>query len=335
MNILLTGGTGYIGSHLATKLLQQGHQVILYDNLSNSFADIPKKINQISNLSPIFVKGDMLDASLLKETMLHYQIELVFHLAAAKSLFDSLQFPLQYYQNNLVGSLNLFQIMSELKIYKLIFSSSSSVYAAQMKLPIEEEALKDPISPYGKSKYFIEQILLDLIKTDFKWQIYILRYFNVAGAHPSGLLGEIPSQFPSNILPNILSVASQHIPYLNIYGDDYPTLDGTTVRDYIHIMDLVEAHILAMAHLGWERLQVCNLGSSKGYSILQLIDIFTKVTGITIPYRINARRYGDAPFSLANIDRAKVDLGFEVKQSIEDICRSAWNFQMQQTHIKT
>lgn len=327
MNILLTGGTGYIGSHLATALLQQGHQVVLYDNLSNSHAGIISKIQQLTGLAPVFVKGDILNKSLLKNTLKAYHIELVFHLAASKSLADSVRFPLAYYQNNLVGSLNLFHVMSELKIYKLIYSSSSSVYGADVSIPIEENAHKDPISPYGKSKYFIEQIILDLIKTSPEWQVFVLRYFNVAGAHDSGQLGEMPSDFPSNILPNILGVARKQYPFLNIFGADYPTIDGTTVRDYIHIMDLVEAHLLAMNHLGWEPLQTLNLGTGKGQSLLELVSIFSKVTGITIPYRVFGRRAGDVALSIANVDKAKVCLGWQPKHSIEDICESAWRFK--------
>lgn len=325
MNILITGGMGYIGSHLVVELMNQDHEVVIIDNLVNSHIDVLAKITQITGRTPIFIQDTLAHKPVLKQIMKTYRIELVCHLAALKALSDSVHYPLQYYRNNLVGTLNLIEVMQELNVYKLLFSSSSSVYGSESKIPISETQVLDPISPYGRTKFFIEQILADLVRNS-AWQIMVLRYFNVAGAHPSGLIGEEPSDFPSNIIPNMLGVLHKTYPFLSIYGGDYPTLDGTSVRDYIHIQDLVDAHIAAIAHLGWSPLEIYNLGAGKGYSIFELLKLFESITHKTIPYRLFSRRPGDVPQSIANIDKAKVKLAWTPQYSISDICESAWQF---------
>ncbi len=328
MNILLTGGAGYLGSHTAFVLIEDGHDVVLFDNFSNSDPYILKSLKKISKKKFTFIKGDIRDTKLLSATLSEYKIEAVIHFAGLKAVGESVQDPVHYYDNNVGGSLSLIKAMQENAIKKIIFSSSATVYGDPQYLPYDEDHPTKPINPYGRTKFFIEEILHDVSSSDSEWSVAVLRYFNPVGAHESGLIGESPKNHPNNLMPFIVKVALGELKTLKVFGGDYETRDGTGERDYIHVMDLAEGHLAALdflkEHKGWHAI---NLGSGQCTSVLELIHAFEKTNQKKISYEIVARREGDLPAYYAKSDFAKKNLHWEAKRSIELMCESAWKFK--------
>lgn len=328
MNILITGGTGYIGSHTAVVLSQLGHNVVLLDNLSNSSEHVLDRLFQISGKRLPLVKGDIRDTSLVKDSLSSYDINVVFHFAGLKAVGESVSKPLSYYANNVQGTLSLLEAMQASTIKKLVFSSSATVYGHPQYLPLDEIHPTSATNPYGRTKLQIEEILHDLAASDPEWRIACLRYFNPVGAHESGLIGESPSSIPNNLMPYIAQVAAGERGELNIFGDDYPTPDGTGIRDYIHVMDLAEGHVASLGFLnkttGWHAI---NLGTGKGYSVLEMVRAFEAASGCKVPYRVASRRAGDVAECYAKPEKASEVLRWTVKRSLDDMCASTWKFQ--------
>ena len=333
MNVLLTGGMGYIGSHTALRLIEQGHQVTIFDNLTNSNASVLNSIQSISLTKPNFVQGDILDTAIVENTLNKFKINAVIHLAGLKAVGESVLTPLSYYKNNVQGTISLLDAMLSCNIGTLVFSSSATVYGAPTHLPITEEHPTDPNNPYGRTKLYIEKILMDTAQSNKDWNVINLRYFNPVGSHPSGLIGDSPNGIPNNLMPYINQVASKLRPFLNIFGDDYSTPDGTGVRDYIHIEDLSDAHLDA---LNWihdlqkdttTNVSTFNIGTGLGYSVLDIIKAYEKINNLEIPYRITSRRKGDIASSYADPTKANSVLGWKASRTLEDMCYSAWNFQ--------
>ena len=333
MNVLLTGGMGYIGSHTALRLIEQGHQVTIFDNLTNSNASVLNSIQSISLTKPNFVQGDILDTAIVENTLNKFKINAVIHLAGLKAVGESVLTPLSYYKNNVQGTISLLDAMLSCNIGTLVFSSSATVYGAPTHLPITEEHPTDPNNPYGRTKLYIEKILMDTAQSNKDWNVINLRYFNPVGSHPSGLIGDSPNGIPNNLMPYINQVASKLRPFLNIFGDDYITPDGTGVRDYIHIEDLSDAHLDA---LNWihdlqkdttTNVSTFNIGTGLGYSVLDIIKAYEKINNLEIPYRITSRRKGDIASSYADPTKANSVLGWKASRTLEDMCYSAWNFQ--------
>ena len=327
--ILVTGGTGYIGSHTTIELINNGYEVVIIDNLSNSKIEVLNRINKITGKSPKFYQGDIRDKVLLNKIFKENDIECVIHFAGLKAVGESVSKPLEYYENNVYGTLILLEAMRENNVKNIIFSSSATVYGDQKKQPIKETAkLKEPTNPYGKTKSMIELILKDIYRADKEWNIVLLRYFNPIGAHKSGLIGEDPNGIPNNLMPYITQVAIKKRPQLNVFGNDYKTLDGTGVRDYIHVCDLAIGHVLALKRIKKNKgLDIYNLGTGKGYSVLEVVNAFMKVNNVEIPYVIAPRRSGDIDVCYANSNKAYKELGFKCKYDIEDMCRDSWNWQ--------
>ena len=330
VNVLLTGGTGYIASHAAVVLMQMGHQVVLYDNLSNSSDGVLTKLTQITNTHIPFVQGDVRDTPLLSATLSKHNIDAVIHFAGLKAVGESVEKPVDYYANNVQGTISLLQAMHAHNLKTLVFSSSATVYGQPQYLPLDENHPTHAINPYGRSKLHIEEMLSDVAASDATWRIACLRYFNPVGAHESGLIGENPNCVPNNLMPYIAQVAAGQRQALNIFGDDYPTPDGTGVRDYIHVMDLAEGHAAALNFLshtfGWHAI---NLGTGKGYSVLEMVQTFEKASGREVPYKVVARRAGDAAQCYANQQKAADLLGWGATRSLDDMCESTWRFQHQ------
>ena len=326
MKILVTGGTGYIGSHTCVELLKNNYEVVIVDNLSNSSIDVVDKIEKITNKTVKFYKADILDENELDKIFKENEIDAVIHFAALKAVGESVQKPLEYYTNNVYGSLVLFKVMKKHSCYKIVFSSSATVYGDISKSPLNEKMPTSTINPYGTSKLMIENILADLYKADRNFQISILRYFNPIGAHESGLLGEKPNGIPNNLMPYITLVAKGKLEKLNVYGNDYNTIDGTGVRDYIHVEDLAVGHLKAMHNIH-EGINIYNLGTGTGYSVLQIVETFEKVNNIKINYEIVERREGDTDICFADTSKSKEELGFETVKTLEDMCKSSWNFE--------
>ena len=328
LNILLTGGTGYIGSHTSLVLDGAGHNVVLYDNLTNSDNTIINTLSAITGKNFPLIKGDIRDTEKLIKAFTDYKIEAVVHLAGKKAVNESIEKPIYYYDNNVVGSISLLKAMQFSKLKNLVFSSSATVYGNPQYLPIDEEHPTNPTNPYGTSKLQIEKILYDFSKSETNLNVACLRYFNPVGAHKSGLIGENPNETPNNLMPYISQVAIGKLPYLNVLGNDYNTNDGTGVRDYIHVMDIAEGHVAALNFItekkGWHAI---NLGSGRGYSVLEVLKAFEYVTKKTIPYNINKRRLGDVATCFAEVRKAKQNLNWETKRSLNDMCSSAWKFQ--------
>lgn len=328
LNILLTGGTGYIASHTSVVLVEAGHQVILFDNLSNSEQSVVSSIEKITGQVIPFVRGDVRDTALLSSILKSYEIETVIHFAGVKAVGESAQNPILYYDNNVGGTLSLLKAMEASTINKLLFSSSATVYGNPQYLPYDEAHPTAPTNPYGQTKLQIEQFLLDVCRSDPDWGIICLRYFNPVGAHHSGLIGENPSGIPNNLMPYIAKVARGQLPHLNIFGDDYDTRDGTGERDYIHVMDLARGHAAALEFLkdnsGW---QAINLGTGGSYSVLDMINAFEKVSKKLILTKYAARRPGDLARCFANTSKAQALLGWTATQSLDDICESTWTYQ--------
>lgn len=331
MNVLLTGGTGYIGSHTAVVLLQSGHRVVLYDNLSNSSDAVLEKLAQITGQPIPFIKGDVRDTELLKGTLAAHQIDAVIHFAGLKAVGESVEKPVDYYANNVQGTISLLQAMQSAQVKTLVFSSSATVYGEPQYLPLDEGHPTSATNPYGRSKLHIEEMLNDVAVSDPAWRMACLRYFNPVGAHESGLIGENPNGVPNNLMPYIAQVAGGQRAELSVFGTDYPTADGTGVRDYIHVMDLAEGHAAALAFLsqttGWHAV---NLGTGKGYSVLDMIQAFEKASGQRVPYKIVARRAGDVAACYANPHQASEALNWRATRTLDDMCASTWRFQQSQ-----
>jgi UDP-glucose 4-epimerase len=328
MNILLTGGAGYIGSHTAVVLSQLGHQVVLYDNLSNSSNAVLKKLEQITGQQIRFVSGDVRNTELLKNTLDTHAIDAVIHFAGHKAVGESVKKPVDYYANNVQGTISLLQAMQLAQIKTLVFSSSATVYGEPQYLPMGENHPTSATNPYGRSKLHIEEMLNDVAASATDWRIACLRYFNPVGAHESGHIGEKPNSVPNNLMPYIAQVASGHRAELNVFGGDYPTKDGTGVRDYIHVMDLADGHAAALKFLsqtpGWHAI---NLGTGKGYSVLEMVQAFEDASGRQVPYKIVARRAGDVAACYADPKMAIERLNWRATRTLDDMCSSTWHFQ--------
>lgn len=327
--ILLTGGCGYIGSHIGVELIESGKEVVVLDNLSNSSKLVLDRIEEITGKKPIFYEGDIRDTSLLIDILKNEDIESVIHLAGLKSVSESVKDPITYYDNNVNGSLSLVKAIDEVGVKNLIFSSSATVYGDPKSMPIDESTPKGVCTnPYGWSKSMIEEILMDLSRADDSYKIVILRYFNPVGAHKSGLIGEVPTGIPNNLAPYVARVASGDLDHVRVYGDDYETPDGTGVRDYIHVIDLACGHVRALEKLdNLSNLEIINLGTGRGYSVFDMIDAFSKVTGIDIGYEIEDRRSGDVATSYCDPQKAKNVLDWQAQYDLIDMAKDSWNFQ--------
>ena len=336
MNILLTGGAGYIGSHTYCELIDEGHNVIIFDNFSNSEKSVLKRLELITKKPINYAEGDILDSSLLKKTLTRYQVEAVIHFAGLKAAGESVKDPLSYYENNVVGSINLLKSMEALQVRKFVFSSSATVYGTPQYLPIDEEHVLDPINPYGRTKLQIETILKDISSSNPAMRITILRYFNPVGAHPSGLIGESPLGVPNNLVPYMLEVANHKLPFLKVYGDDYKTPDGSGIRDYIHVTDLALGHIKALNFLNFTQapFHIFNLGTGKGSSVFEVIQTFNKTCGVNIPFEIEGKRVGDVASCYAENQKAKKVLNWQPIFSLEDMIKSSWEFQQKRKYYE-
>ncbi len=329
MAILLPGGAGYIGSHTAVELLNEGKEIIIIDNFSNSKPEVLEKIKQITGKKLKFYEIDYLDKEKLEKVFKENNVEAVMNFAGYKAVGESVQKPIEYYTNNISGCLVLLDTMRKYGVKKFIFSSSATVYGDPEVIPITEECKTGgTTNPYGATKLFIEQILKDTYASDDTWDICILRYFNPVGAHESGLIGEEPQGIPNNLMPYIVRVASGKLQQLSVFGDDYNTPDGTGVRDYIHVVDLAKGHVLALNKLDKEEkgLYIYNLGTGTGYSVLDMVKAFEKSTGKKVPYKIAPRRAGDIAQCYARPDKAEKELGWTAKKTLEDMCKDSWNY---------
>lgn len=327
-SILVTGGAGYIGSHTCVELLNAGFDVIVVDNFCNSKIDAIHRIQKITGKKLTLIEGDVRNKVCLSSIFSQHKIDAVIHFAGLKAVGESVANPLYYYDNNVMGSLVLMEMMAKFNIKNMVFSSSATVYGFSDTKPIPETAPLSPFNPYGQSKRMVEQMLEDLSVADVEWNIALLRYFNPVGAHPSGEIGEDPNGVPNNLMPYVSQVAIGKLEQLNVFGDDYPTVDGTGVRDYIHVVDLALGHVAALKALGNNSgLLTVNLGAGRGYSVLELVHTFEKTTGKKIPYKIVARRAGDIAIYFADATYAKKILGWQTTKSLEDICRDTWHWQ--------
>lgn len=327
---LITGGAGYIGSHTALQLIESGHSVLILDNLCNSSREAVARLELLSHSHVDFIEGDIRDAALLDEIFSTYAIDAVLHFAGLKAVAQSVRRPMDYYANNVVGTLNLCQAMARAHVFNLVFSSSATVYGEPTVMPIvESHGTGKPANPYGRSKLVIEELLSDLALADARWNIAVLRYFNPIGAHQSGLIGEAPNGRPNNLLPCLTEVASGQRAALTVYGNDYPTVDGTCIRDYIHVLDLAEGHLKALQVLQDDEhgLHVWNLGTGSGYSVLQIISAFEDVTGLRIPYRFAPRRAGDVAECRADASKAGRELGWRAQRELTQMLIDSWRWQ--------
>lgn len=327
MKILVTGGMGYIGSHTVVELLNVGHEVVIMDNLSNSEISVLDRITKITGKTAKFCECDILDKEGTRAIFSENKIDCVIHFAGLKAVGESVTMPIEYYHNNVSGTVVLLDVMREFGCKNLVFSSSATVYGMNNPIPFSEEMPTSATNPYGFTKVMIEQILRDVAFADKDWSIVLLRYFNPIGAHESGLIGEKPNGIPNNLLPYVAQVATGKLKELGVYGDDYNTVDGTGVRDYIHVVDLGLGHIkavdYAMAHKGVDAI---NLGTGKGSSVLEIVAAFSKASGCEIPYKIHPRRAGDIAECYAKTDKAKELLGWEAKYDIDRMCADGWRF---------
>jgi UDP-glucose 4-epimerase len=330
MRILVTGGAGYIGSHTCIELLEQGHEVIVVDNLCNSSRVSLERVETITGKKVTFYEADLLDRKALEEIFEHESIDAVIHFAGLKAVGESVAKPLEYYHNNITGTLILCDVMREHKVKNIIFSSSATVYGDPAFVPITEECPKGEITnPYGQTKGMLEQILTDLHTADPEWNVIILRYFNPVGAHKSGLIGEDPAGIPNNLTPYITQVAVGKLKEVGVFGNDYDTPDGTGVRDYIHVVDLALGHVKALEKMASSEplVRIYNLGTGQGFSVLQMIEAFSKACGKTIPYSIKPRRPGDIAECYADAALAKKELGWEAERGIDEMCEDSWRWQ--------
>ena len=329
MAILLPGGAGYIGSHTAVELLNAGKEVIIIDNFSNSKPSVLESIRKITGKDFKFYELDYLNREALEKVFEENKIDAVLNFAGYKAVGESVQKPLEYYHNNITGCLVLLQTMKKYNVKKFIFSSSATVYGEPERIPLTEDCKTGgTTNPYGTSKLFIEQILKDLYNSDNRWDICILRYFNPVGAHESGLIGEEPKGIPNNLMPYVARVAAGTLKELSVFGNDYDTPDGTGVRDYIHVVDLAKGHVCALNKLDKEQkgLFIYNLGTGKGYSVLDMVKAFEKATGRNVPYKIAPRREGDIATCFADPKKAKEELGWGATKTLDDMCKDSWNY---------
>lgn len=328
--ILVTGGTGYIGSHTVVELINSGYEPIIIDNLSNSKEDVIDKIEKITGVRPAFYKVDILDVDGMAKVFSEHNIDAVIHFAGLKAVGESVRVPLKYYNNNITGTIRLLEVMNIYGVKNIIFSSSATVYGDPASVPIKESfPTGGCTNPYGKTKYFIEEILKDQYVSDNSFNIALLRYFNPVGAHESGLIGENPNGIPNNLMPYITQVAIGIRPYLNVFGNDYDTPDGTGVRDYIHVVDLAKGHLCALRKLESTNngVHIYNLGTGVGYSVLDMVNAFSEVLGRPLPYRITDRRPGDIAKCWADPSLAERELGFKAQYDLKRMCEDSWRFQ--------
>jgi len=328
VNILLTGGTGYIGSHTAVDLVKAGHKVVLFDNLSNSCRDVVGRLERITNQSIPFVEGDIRDTLLLSKTIKEKKVDAVIHFAGFKAVGESVKRPLEYFDNNVGGTISLLEAMQENQVKMLVFSSSATVYGEPQYLPIDENHPTSATNPYGRTKLHIEEILQDVVASDSAFGVVCLRYFNPVGAHESGLIGESPDGTPNNLMPFVSQVAVGKRAKVNVFGDDYPTVDGTGVRDYIHVLDLASGHLTAINFLastkGWHAI---NLGTGYGSSVLEMIGQFASSSDRSIPYEVVGRRLGDVASCYASAEKAEKLLKWKATRDLKSMCSSAWKWQ--------
>ncbi len=330
MEILVTGATGFIGSHTCVELINSGYDIVGIDNFINSKPEALDSIEKITGKRIAFYEGDVCDEKLLRKIMTEHKITAAIHFAGLKAVGESVEKPLMYYQNNLLSTIILAKVMNEFGCKKIIFSSSATVYGNPHIVPITENfPVGEITNPYGATKLMCEDILKDLQHAEPDWGICLLRYFNPIGAHESGLIGEEPNGIPNNLMPYIVKVASKQLPQLNVFGNDYPTYDGTGVRDYLHVVDLAKGHVCALKKLlGETGVLIYNLGTGKGSSVLDLVETFKKVNNIEVPYVIAPRRAGDIPECYANADKAFKELGWRAEKNVEDMCRDSWNYYL-------
>jgi UDP-glucose 4-epimerase len=327
--ILITGGAGYIGSHTCLSLVEAGYQILVLDNLSNSSIESINRVSKIANQNIEFVQGDIRDYQILDELFSNHTFDAVIHFAGLKAVGDSVEMPLKYYENNVFGSMQLFKVMQEHNVKNIVFSSSATVYGDPIALPLDEGMPAGvPINPYGKSKLMIENILGDIFRSDSSWNIVNLRYFNPVGAHESGLIGEDPKGIPTNLMPFISQTATGKLEKLYVFGDDYDTHDGTGIRDYIHVVDLAEGHLKALEKIKHELgMYTVNLGTGVGYSVLNIVDEFSKACGVNIPYQFQPRRSGDVAACYADPTYAFECLGWKAKKGLKEMCEDVWRWQ--------
>jgi UDP-glucose 4-epimerase len=326
--ILITGGAGYIGSHTVVELLAAGHELLILDNFSNSSPKVIDRIAQISGQRPLLVEGDIRDRQLLTRLFAEHPVQAVIHFAGLKAVGESVEQPLRYYDNNVIGSLHLFEAMAAAGVFRLVFSSSATVYGDPHSVPIDESFPLHVTNPYGRSKLIIEDILRDMGQADPRWQVALLRYFNPVGAHVSGLIGENPRGIPNNLMPYVSQVAIGRRSELSVFGGDYPTPDGTGVRDYIHVVDLARGHLAALSRLDQLAGVVSlNLGSGRGYSVLEVVAAFAQASGRPVPYRVVDRRPGDIAACYADPRRARELLGWKAERDLASMCVDSWRWQ--------
>ncbi|MBR1654424.1 MAG: UDP-glucose 4-epimerase GalE [Clostridia bacterium] len=328
MSVLVTGGAGYIGSHTVVELLNRGEEIVIVDNFSNSKPEMLDKIKQITNKDFKFYEVDLLDKEKLEKVFEENpDIDSVIHFAGLKAVGESVAKPIEYYHNNITGTLILLDVMRNHNCKKIVFSSSATVYGNPKTVPIREDFPLSTTNPYGSTKLMIEQILNDVYVSDNEWSVILLRYFNPIGAHESGIIGENPNGIPNNLMPYINQVACGKLDYLRVFGNDYDTVDGTGVRDYIHVVDLAQGHLKALDKArNFNGVEAYNLGTGTGYSVLQIVKAFEDATGVEVKYKIVERRPGDIATCYADASKAKNDLGWEAKKGIEEMCKDSWRF---------
>lgn len=332
MKVLVTGGAGYIASHTNVVLLENGHEVVAVDNFVNSSMRNVEMVEKITGKKVAFYEGDVCDKNLLRKIFSEQKIDAVIHFAGLKAVGESCRIPLKYYQNNLISTLNLLEVMEEFEVRNLVFSSSATVYGVPKKLPLDESCPLSTTNPYGATKLMIENMLRDIHAADNKWHFALLRYFNPVGAHESGLIGEDPKGIPNNLMPYVAKVAWGELPHVNVFGNDYETPDGTGVRDYIHVMDLAEGHLAALNKIDEFGADAVNLGTGVGYSVLDMVKAFASGSGKPVPYVIAPRRPGDIAACYASPDLAKNWLGWTAKRDLAAMCEDLWNFQVKKTN---
>lgn len=329
MKILITGGAGYIGSHTCVELLNAGYEIIVVDNLANSKSEALNRVRRITGKDFAFYQADLLNKEALDSIFTENRIRAVIHFAGLKAVGESVNFPLSYYHNNISGTLRLCEVMKEHSVKRIVFSSSATVYGNPKSVPVSEDDPLGATNPYGRTKKMIEEILSDLTVSDPEWSVALLRYFNPIGAHKSGLIGEDPNGIPNNLMPYISQVAVRKLNELKVFGNDYPTKDGTGVRDYIHVVDLVVGHVRALEKvLKSKGVAAYNLGTGRGYSVLEMIDAFEKASGRKIPYSVMERRPGDIDICYANPLKAKKELGWTAAKGIREMCEDTWRWQL-------
>lgn len=328
MRILVTGGTGYIGSHTCVEAINAGHEAVVFDNLSNSSEESLNRVRAVTGTRPVFVKGDIRDRAAVSALLDKFSFDAVIHFAGLKAVGESVSKPWEYYENNICGTLVLMDELRKHGVFNFVFSSSATVYGNPEKLPLTEDAPLSALNPYGQTKLWQEDMMRAMACADPRWHIVLLRYFNPVGAHPSGLMGEDPNGIPNNLMPYITQVAIGRLRELSVFGNDYPTRDGTCIRDYIHVCDLAAGHIAVLSKINdMPGCDAVNLGSGHGYSVLEIVHAFEKAIGRPLPYRIASRRAGDAAECYADASKAERVFGWKTKRGIDEICRDAWKWQ--------